>query len=376
MPIKLKIEKNNFLAALGTLQNITAKKGTMAVLANILFTAENDIIELIGTDLEVGIKRWVTGEILSPGSITLPSKKLFEIVRQAGSEYIEIEEQENNWVKINTNTSVYNMAGIASDEYPQFPEYNEEELVEMDSEIIEELIEKTIFSVAQERESNFTLTGILLEKETKKKKIFLRMVSSDGHRLTIMEKEAGNNVKKLEVEKNVIIPRKGIAEIRRFCEGYENILIGLDKKQILIKNNDGLIIVRLMNGDFPDYRSILNVIKKDNIIEIDKNSFLEALKRTIIFTDETFNSIQLDIKNNKIILLSSNIDVGNAKDEIKINYKGDNISLGFNCRYLIDTLTTINGDVIKACISSDQSPCLIESDDDQGFSSIIMPMKI
>jgi DNA polymerase-3 subunit beta len=202
------------------------------------------------------------------------------------------------------------------------------------------------------------------------------MVSSDGHRLTIMEKESPVNLDKTGMDTSVIIPRKGIIEIRRFCEGYENILFGVDKKQIILKSDNALIIVRLMNGDFPDYNNIIKVIDKENFVKINKNSFLESLKRTSIFTDETFNSIQLDIKKSKIILSSSNIDIGNAKDEIKVKYKGDPVSLGFNCRYLIDTLSTINGDEINAYISSDQSPCLITSDEDVGFLSIIMPMKI
>jgi len=376
MPIKFKIEKNNFLAALNSLQNITAKKGTMAILANILLKVQNNTIEIIGTDLEIGIKKSVAGEVFSPGSITLPSKKLFEIVRESGTDSIEIEEHENNWVKINTGKSVYNLAGISSEEYPQFPEYSEEEMVEISSDIIKELIEKTIYSVAQERESNFTLTGVLLESEQKNDVPYLRMVSSDGHRLTVMEKESTVDISKFGIDKNIIIPRKGIVEIKRFCDGYDTVLIGIDKKQIIFKTDNGLIVVRLMNGDFPDYKSIINVINKENHIEIDKNTFLESLKRTSIFTDDTFNSIQLDIKENRIILSSNNLDIGNAKDEIILNYKGEEISLGFNCKYLIDTLNTIYGDVIKAYISSDQSPCLIVSDDDEGFFSIIMPMKI
>jgi len=376
MPIKFVIEKNIFLGALNSLQSITAKKGTMAILANILLQVQNDCIEIIGTDLEVGIKRTVEGQVFFPGSITLPSKKLFEIVRESGTDAIEIEEHENNWVKINTGKSVYNLAGISSEEYPQFPDYSEEEMVEISSEIIKELVEKTIISVAQERESNFTLTGILLESEVKEDTPFLRMISSDGHRLTVMEKESPVDISRFGIERNIIIPRKGVVEIKKFCEGYDNIFIGIDKKQIILKADKGIIIVRLMNGDFPDYRNIINVINKENSLKIDKSEFLESLKRTSIFTDDTFNSVQLDVKKNKIVLSSNNMDIGNAKDEIKIDYKGENISLGFNCRYLIDTLNTIYGDEIKAFISSDQSPCLITSDDDPGFLSIIMPMKI
>ena len=376
MPIKFTIEKNTFLEALNSLQSITAKKGTMAILANILLQVKDDCVEMVGTDLEVGIKRTVAAEIFSPGSITLPSKKLFEIVRESGVDVIEMEEQENNWVKISAGNSVYNLAGISSEEYPQFPEYNEDDLVEISSEIIKVLIEKTIFSVAQERESNFTLTGILLESEVKEDIPFLRMVSSDGHRLTVMEKESQVDISKFGIERNIIIPRKGIVEIKRFCDGYEKIFMGIDNKQIILKADKAIIIVRLMNGDFPDYRNIINVIDRENSIKIEKTQFLESLKRTSILSDDTFNSIQLDVKKNKIVLSANNIDIGNAKDEINIDYQAEEISLGFNCRYLIDTLNTIYGDEINAFISSDQRPCLITSDDDRGFLSIIMPMKI
>ena len=225
MAVKFTVEKNIFLGALNSLQSITAKKGTMAILGNILLQVQNESIEMIGTDLEVGIKRTVEGQVFSPGAITLPSKKLFEIVRESGTEAIEVEEQENNWVKINTGKSVYNLAGISSEEYPQFPEYSEEDMVEISTELIKELVEKTIFSVAQERESNFTLTGILLENDIRDDIHYLRMISSDGHRLTVMERESPVDISRFGIERNIIIPRKGVAEIKRFCDGYEKIFM-------------------------------------------------------------------------------------------------------------------------------------------------------
>lgn len=376
MTLKLNIEKSDLLTAIGSLQNITGKKGTMAVLANILLKTKENSLELIATDLEVGIKKNIPADIMSPGSITLPSKKLFEIVRESGSDLIRLEELENNWVKIHVGTSVYNLAGISSEEYPEFPDYNTEQLTAVPAELVIELIDKTIYSVAQERESNFTLTGVLFEKEEEGNKNYLKMVSSDGHRLSIMRKEAPVDLTELQVEKNIVIPRKGIIEIKKLCEGEENISIGLEKKQIVLKDENSLLIIRLLTGEFPEYNNIISLINRDNYLEIERVPFLESLKRTSIFTDDTFNSIQLEIKNERMILSSQNIDLGNATDELKTNYSGDNITLGFNCKYLIDTLNIINGDTIKVYISSDQSPCLIESDDDIGFLSIIMPMKL
>ena len=377
MTLAINVSKEDFLPALNSLQSITGKKGTMAILANILIQTQENFIELISTDLEVAIKKNVAAEILSPGSLTLPAKILYEIVRESGSDNIKIEEKDKNWARIKAGTSMYNLAGTSSEEYPNFPEYNEESLISLPCEIIRELIDKTIFSAAQERESNYTLTGILLEKENKEEGTsFLKMVSSDGHRLSIMEKELDKESENISIEKNTLIPRKGVSEIKKVCEGQKNFSLGADKKQLVIQTKNSLMIVRLMNGEFPDYKSIVNVIEKDNVIEIDRSKFLESLKRTNLFSEDTFNAIQLTVEDQKLILSSQNMDFGNAKDEMSINYTGDPLDLGFNCRYFIDTLQVMRSDTIKAYVNSDQSPCLIEGDNDQGFISIIMPMKI
>lgn len=377
MPLSIKVSKEDFLPALNSLQSITGKKGTMAVLANVLIQTQDNFIEIIATDLEVGIKKSVAAEIIDQGSITLPAKILYEIVRESGSDSIKIEEKEKNWARIKAGSSMYNLAGTASEDYPTFPEYNEEALVSLPSDLFKELIEKTIFSVAQERESNYTLTGILLEKEKREEdKTFLRMVSSDGHRLSIMEKELDKESDSIVIEKNTLIPRKGVAEIKKACDGQKNVSLGSDKKQIVVKTKNSLMIVRLMNGEFPDYRSIVNVIEKNNFIEIERIGFLESLKRTNLFTEDTFNAIQLNVEDNKLLLSSQNMDFGNAKDEMEIKYTGEPLELGFNCRYFIDTLQVMRSEMIRAYVNSDKSPCLIEGDDDQGFVSIIMPMKI
>ena len=377
MALSINVSKEDFLPVLNSLQSITGKKGTMAVLANVLIQTQESFIEVIATDLEVGIKKNVAAEIISAGSITLPAKILFEIVRESGSDSIKIQEKDKNWARIKAGSSMYNLAGTSSGEFPDFPEYDEEALVSLPCDLVKELIEKTIFSVAQERESNYTLTGILLEKEKNEEdKSFLRMVSSDGHRLSIMEKELDTESYDIVIEKNTLIPRKGVSEIKKVCDGQKNFSIASDKKQLVVKTKNSLMIVRLMNGEFPDYRSIVNVIEKNNFLEIERIGFLESLKRTNLFTEDTFNAIQLTVDENKLVLSSQNMDFGNAKDEMEIIYSGEPLDLGFNCRYFIDTLQVMRSDRIKAYVNSDQSPCLIEGDEDMGFISIIMPMKI
>jgi len=173
-----------------------------------------------------------------------------------------------------------------------------------------------------------------------------------------------------------LIPRRGVQEIRKFCETSDVFSFGIDDKQAVFKSNDSILIIRLMEGEFPDYKAILETLAADNIIKIERRRFLESLKRINLFTEDMFHAIKMEITDNQILLTSQNSDYGSAKDEFEVEYNGDQLSLGFNCRYFMDTLQIIEGEYVNASIKSDESPCLITSDDDNGFLSVIMPMKL
>jgi DNA polymerase-3 subunit beta len=376
MAFHFTISRDNLLRAIGAQLNITSKKGNLAILANVLMEVEQDKIIFTGTDLEIGLKQTVAAEVFEKGKLTLPAKKLFELVRESNYPLISFQEREKNWVDITAGSSMYKLAGMQSDEFPQFPEYEEENMVEMESGVFSDLIDKTIFSIAQDKENMYSLNAALFQKEEQGDKLLLKFVTSDGHRLTIMSKEVDKKVGALNVNPVTLIPRRGVQEIRKFCEDKDTLLFGLEKKQAVLKGEDSLLIIRLMQGEFPDFQSILNIISRENVVAIDRVRFLEALKRINLFTEDLFKAIKIDIAAGHMVLSSQNADFGSAKDEFDINYNGETLSLGFNCRYFIDTLQVMEGNKVKAYISSDESPCLIESDDDEGFVSIIMPMKL
>lgn len=376
MGFQFKINRDDLLRGISSQQNITSKKGTLAILANVLIEVEQEQIVLTGTDLEIGLKQRIPAEVISTGVLTLPSKKLFEITRESGSTTLSFKELEKQWVEITAGPSVYRLAGMVADEFPQFPHYDEETMVSMDSGIMVDLIEKTIFSIAQDKENMFTLTAAMLQKVTDNDRIFLKMITSDGHRLTIMNKEVEGSIDTLNFQKTTLIPRRGVQEIRKFCENRNTFSFGVEEKQAVLKNDDSLLIIRLMEGDFPDFEGLLNILSKDNSIQIDRIRFLESLKRINLFTEELFHAIKMDVSENKIILTSQNADYGSAKDEFEVSYTGEPLSLGFNCRYFIDTLQVMEGETITASINNQESPCMITSDDDTGFLSVIMPMKL
>ena len=376
MSLVVNIAKDDLLSALAFIQNITTKPGTLAILSNILIETKNDTVELTGTDLEVGVRQIVPAEILAPGSITLPSKKLFEIVRESNDEHIYIEVKEKNWVKIVAGASDYNVAGMASEDFPTFPVYKEENLISLPAEDIKDIIEKTIFSVASDTESTFTLTGLLIEKEESEGSHFLRMVSSDGHRLSLMKKKTEKELTPFQIDNTTIIPRKGAQEIKKMCEKSEIVSIGFEKKQAVLKSDNTTVIIRLMNGDFPDFRSLLDVIDMDKFIEIDRISLLKSMKRMNLFAEEKFNIVKWHMENNVLALTSQSMDIGNAHETIPIEYSDESLVLGFNGRYFVDTLQVMTSNTVKIFLSGPGKPCLIKSDKEPDFISVIMPMEL
>jgi DNA polymerase-3 subunit beta len=376
MSLHCNITKNIFLEGLTALQNITNKKGTIAILANILIECDNENLIITATDLEVGQKIIIPAEIIESGSLTLPSKKIYEIVKESSSSIINIKETENSWVTIQTGESTYNLAGVPSDNFPEFPEFEENNFFSFEAHIFSELIDKIIYSIANEQENNYVLTSVLLDKEKRNNISYIRMVSSDGHRLSVMEKDVALDVDQLIFNKKILIPKKGIQELKKFCENCDSIQIRFEDKQIIIKNDKAIMVIRLKEGEFPPYKSIINAVQLNNKIIINRILFLESLKRINLFTEDIFHTIKLEIVDEKMILSSQNAEIGNAKNEQSVIYKGDPLLLGFNCRFFIETLQVMEGDNIDAYINSNNSPCLLTSESDEGFLSIIMPLQL
>nr|WP_321465782.1 DNA polymerase III subunit beta [uncultured Desulfobulbus sp.] len=376
MAFQFNISRDDLLRGISAQQNITSKKGTLAILSNVLVEVEQEQIVLTGTDLEIGLKQSIPAEVIQTGTLTLPAKKLFEITRESGSSTLSFKELDNNWVEITAGPSVYRLAGMMADEFPQFPHYDEDAMLTMDSAIMVDLVDKTIFSIAQDKENMFTLTAALLQKVKTDDQLSLKMITSDGHRLTIMNRDVDAGLDALNLNPTTLIPRRGVQEIRKFCENRNTFVFGVEEKQAVLKSDDSLLIIRLMEGDFPDFQGLLNMLSKENSIRIDRNRFLESLKRINLFTEDLFHAIKMEVSANMMVLTSQNADFGSAKDEFEVDYAGEELSLGFNCRYFIETLQVMEGKTVIASINNQESPCMITSEEDPGFLSVIMPMKL
>jgi len=376
MALEFSISRLDFLQVMASQQQV-AKKSNMAILANVLITAEDSRISFCSTDLEMSLRQCLMADVQQEGQLTLPAKKLYELARESASDKMYFREKEKYWVEITAGSSTYRLSGMPAEDFSAFPAYQEERMVEIPAEVLVVTIDKVLFSVAAEKENIPSLTNGLLHLEKKDDAHYLTLVSSDAHRMTYMTREVPSAVSSLVLRPNTLIPRKGLIEIRRFCENIDQVAVGLEDKQLVLKVREDVLIVRLSEGVFPDFQAIARMADNELTIQIPRVAFLDALKRIDLFSEDIFHAIRMDITKEKILLRSRNADYGSADDEIPITFDGDDISIAFNCRYLLETLQVMDGNEVHINFSANEErPCKILSPEDPGFLSIIMPMKI
>jgi DNA polymerase-3 subunit beta len=368
--MEFRAKRGDFLATLYWSQGIVERRNTMPILANVLIEARNGEIHLTATDLEVGIRGKLEGQVIRDGIVTVSAKKLYEIVREAPDETLQLKRLENEWVEIKSGKSMFKIVGLDAREFPQFPKFEGEKLSSLPAKVLREMIERTIFSVSND-ETRYNLNGVFVE-EAKEGKV--RMVATDGHRLALIERGIGS----FGLSKGVILPRKGLAELRRLLEGAEDgqVSVGFKENMGLVSKENVELFMRLIEGDFPDYNK---VIPKDNpqLARIEQDDFLHALRRVSILSSERYKGIKMEFKNGKVSISASNPELGEAVEEIEIDYQGKALTVGFNARYLIDVLTVLgDGGNVELALKDDVSPSILRKGNDDGYLYVIMPMRL
>lgn len=372
--MEIKIDREVLLKAMSRVQGILEKKSHMPILSTVLLKAD-DSLELSATDLEISFRDSYPAKIIKPGSITISGGQLLAIARETSSSEIHILEKENNWVYISDGNAHYNLSCLPADEFPVLTEPEGIIMVEVDGKILSEMVAKTIYAADIGEGSGFKLSGVFMEKVDKEGKHFLRMVATDGHRLSMIDKKLPN-IERMETEKGVMIPKKGLIELNKLS-AEETISVGLDQSNLVARKEEAIIVVRLLATAFPDYRNVIPSEGEENIVTINREPLLSAVRRMMILSiSGPYQGVKLNIEGNYLELASVNPDMGNAKEKVEINYKGEPIEVGFNPKYFMDALSSMDSDIIQLNIKDEGSPCLITGDKDGGFLGLIMPMKV
>ena len=371
--MEIKINRDTLFKSISKVQSIIEKRSNMPILSMILISTVDSKINISATDLEISFKQTIPAEILEEGSITISGRKLFEILKESKSTDVYLKKRENNWVYISDNKTKYNLACLPAEEYPIFVEPEKVDTAEIEGEILSEMINKTIYSVTME-EAGFKLSGIFTERIDKKGKLFLRMVSTDGHRLSMIDKEL-STIENINIEKGVMIPKKGMLELNKLASEGGKMSVGFKQNNCVAKKENSLIVIRLLESKFPDYNSVIPKEVRHRV-KVKKEEILESMRKMIILSTESYRGVKIILENNNMELVSINPDLGDAKDSVEVQFSDERLEMGFNSRYFIDVFQSMDSDIIELGFIDNSSPCLIKGDDDKGFLGLVMPMRI
>jgi DNA polymerase-3 subunit beta len=371
--MELKIDRNELLDGLNKIQTVVEKKSTMPIISNVLLDVLDDRLNLIATNLEVGMRTEHNAEVVKEGKITVPARKLYEMVREIPGSHITIKEKESGRVNVSSGNIIYTLVGLPAEQFPLVSFYEDAKTIKIPAKTIKDLINKTIFSVSFD-DIRVNLTGIYIEKTVQEDKEIMRMVSSDGHRLSLMEK-AIPGINSLEIDYGVILPRKGAREILKLCENTEKILLGLKEDICIVEANKTKIVTRLIDGEFPDYRAIIPAEGKKKIF-MERQIFLDVLSRTSILSTDKYKAVSFNFSKGKMEVLSVNPDIGDAREELEIDYEGDIFSINFNINYLMEAIGALESNKIAIEFENETNPCVIKGTEEEGFLGVIMPMRV
>jgi DNA polymerase-3 subunit beta len=371
--MEVKIDREELYKCVSKVQSITERKSTMPILSTILLSTGPSAVHVSATDLELGFQQILQAEVIEEGSITIPARKLFEILKESKTLNIHIKEKENNWVFISDSTARFNLACLTADEYPVFAEPEGVSMVQIEGEILREMINKTVYSVTRE-DSGFKLSGVFIQKVDIDGNQFLRLVATDGHRLSMVDKPVPG-LDSLELGDGIMIPKKGMMELNKMSIEGGPIYIGFKENNCVAKRENSLLVVRLLETKFPDYNAVIPE-HEEFVIDIDRLSLIEAMRKMLILTNDRYRAVKIVLEDDSMELVSTNPDLGDAQENIKVSFRGERREAGFNPQYFIDTLQSMESEIVHLGFADKSRPTIIRGDEDKGFLGLLMPMKI
>lgn len=373
--MEFKIEKSDLVSLLIKTQSIVEKRNTMPILVNVLLHAENNTLKIFATDLEVSLTDEVKIELKTPGKVAVDAKHLFSIVKELNEDWVELKKKDNNWLEIKQRKSVFNIVGIAPEEFPIFPSYSTKQFVKMNSEVLKDMIDKTIYSVSND-ETRYHLNGVFFEQVKDKDGLRYRMVATDGHRLSIVDRKV-EGTQELSMTGGVIVPRKGLYEIKKALESIdgETVEIAIEGPQLIFKHKETILMVRLIEGRYPNYQQFVPQ-KLKNTAQASKENLVASLKRVSLLSNQKSKGVTLALSKGALKITSNNPELGDAKEELEIDYSGDEFKIGFNAKYILDILNSIEDEDIKIELNDQLSPGIIRPQSDAEYTCVVMPMRI
>jgi len=287
---------------------------------------------------------------------------------------IKKKKKSNDWVEIVCGKAKFSIVGLSPDEFPFFPKVNENGFITIESATLSRMIEQTSYAICND-ETKYNLNGILFKIAKNQDGRTLIMVATDGHRLSVSEHKIEGAEFEIQ-DQGVIFPKKGIIELKKLCdEEHSGIRLGFIDNSIAVVKNETAVVMRLVDGEFPDYTRVVPV-GNNKEVKIKREIFLHSLKRMAILSSEKFKGIKFEITDNSMEISSSNPELGEAREELEVKYSGEKIVTRFDARYLIDVLNIMTDEEVVLLLRDEMSPAILKKADSDELMAVVMPMRL
>ncbi len=364
--MKFNATKDVLLKGIQEVQAAISAKSSLPILSNILLEATEDNLILTATDLDIGITSKIAVKPQIAGAITIPAKKFLDIIRELPeNEPISISVKKNNLINIECGKSAFKIMGLPKEEFPQLPEFKDKDSLTLPQKKLKSMLKLTGFAISRD-ESRYVLNGVLFVI----KPAYIRLVATDGRRLAMVEEKA--QLPKT-MERKFIVPTKAVAELDKALGEEGDVKIYLNNNQIFFDMGRTRIVSRLIEGEFPNYEQVIPKEAKDKLLT-PKNTFLAAVKRAALFTNQDSSAIKIDLGKDKLVISKSTPYLGEARIEVDAEYKGKDISVGFNPEYLVDLLKNIDEEKIAFEVTDSDKPGVVRIGSE--YIYVVLPMQI
>jgi DNA polymerase III subunit beta len=364
--MKFSAERESLLAALQSVIGVVERRQTMPILANLLLFAEQGKLSVTATDLEVELVASAAIKSNLDGRVTVPGRKLLDICRSLPADVTLTLSLDGDRMTVKAGRSRFVLATLPAADFPVIDELAQQQSLTIAQADLRRLLDKTHFSMAQQ-DVRYYLNGMLLETDGK----MLRTVATDGHRLALCEMDLPSK----SGSQQVIVPRKGVLELQRLLGTEGDVQVTIGSNHIRAEIGDVRFTSKLIDGRFPEYSRVIPSAPSKSVVA-DREVLRSALQRTAILANEKYRGIRLALKKNQMTLQAHNPEQEEAEEQVEVNYKGDELEVGFNVGYLLDALAAVDGNEVEIGVTDGNSSCLVRAPGASSARYVVMPMRL
>lgn len=365
------IHRDDLMRALTRAQGIVEKRSTTPILSAVLLQATPDGVRVTATDKAMTFVGDFSANVAVPGEVAVDAVNFFQVAKVLPTDTVSVRLGENQRIDVRCGRSSYKLNGYPAAEFPPLPSFDADRHLTIAAADLRALIDQTLFSVAPD-DNRYGLGGAHLESvpgETPK----LRMVGTDGNRLCWAQRPFTGE---LGLRQKMLLPRKPLAELRRFLDGLEtDVQIGFAERAAVVRCAGFMVQMRLMEAQFPDYRAVLPTTFKRRAV-LDREAFLDGLKRAGIFATDGSHSVRFAFGPEELVLTARKLDAGDAREEIPVDFSGEPITVGLNARFVQEVLGVLGGPQVSVELGDTLSPCILRDPASADALFVVMPVRL